>query len=225
MSNFNFKFIIFVLFILFILVVYSFNVKQIKEAFDNTKKNREHNIVLIGDSILNNSVYVFENESVPELIKKQLDKKRELYNFAKDGATIQNCYSQLKNISENVYLQKTSVFVSAGGNDILNSRDNISSEFVDNLFEKYIRLLEEISKQFPDANIIVLNLYYPLKPSYTIFHPAIKQWNQLLEDNHLAKGYSILRIDEIIVSEDDIVYDVEPSLQGGQKIADAISGY
>lgn len=222
MSNFNFIIgVLIILFILVIFVVYSLFVKELKEAF----QNQENNIVLIGDSILNNSVYVFENESVPELIKKQSGSKRSVHNFAKDGATIQNCYSQLKNISENVYLQKTTVFISAGGNDILNSRDNISSEFVDNLFEKYIRLIGAISKQFPDANIVSLNLYYPFKPSYKIFHPAIKQWNQLLHDNHLTKGYSILRIDNIIDSEDDIVYDVEPSLQGGQKIADLICSY
>lgn len=235
MSNFKFiseylyLFILFILFILVTVVLFNYwlsSTKHFYEAFNN--ETVETNIVLIGDSILNNFVYVFENESVPELIKREIKgsvNKRTMYNFAKDGATIQDCYSQLKNMDEHEFHKNTHIYVSAGGNDILNSRDNISSEFVENLFEKYSRLITAIKKQFPDANIVSLNLYYPLKPSYKIFHPVITQWNQLLDDNRVTKGYSILKLDDVIVGEEDIVYDVEPSLQGGQKIANAIVHY
>jgi len=41
----------------------------------------------------------------------------------------------------------------------------------------------------------------------------------------LSIGYQLLETDKLIVSEDDIVYDVEPSAKGGLKIASAIVDY
>jgi hypothetical protein len=61
-----------------------------------------------------------------------------------------------------------------------------------------------------------------LKSSFNSIHPLIKQWNQYLTDNSDKKGYKIIKLDEIIVSHEDIIYDVEPSFIGGQKIANAI---
>ena len=55
--------------------------------------------------------------------------------------------------------------------------------------------------------------------------PLIKQWNQLISDNSIKYGFKIIKLDELIVAEEDIVYDVEPSFIGGKKIADAICSY
>jgi hypothetical protein len=206
------------------------------EAFNSKNKNK--NIVLIGDSILNNSVYVFENESVADLIKNKMqsvsvsvslsesDSKQLFYNFAKDGATIQDCILQVENITDqqiatiNSSDNSTSIVVSAGGNDILNSRN--SESMINTLFEKYTKLISLIKKTFPLKNIVALNLYYPFNSSYKNFHPFIKQWNELLEANQEQNGYKLLKIDSIIVDHDDIVYDIEPSFKGGKKIADAV---
>jgi hypothetical protein len=256
MSNvkFNFKykksiyFFIFLLFVL-LLVVYLFNIiniinknKQFSlfEAFNsNSKNHKNNNIILIGDSILNNTVYVFANESVPDLIKNKMQPEQLFYNFAKDGATIQDCITHLANIPEdkmasiNALESDISIFVSAGGNDILNSRNNEST--INALFEKYIQLISDIKKRFNNEkpnennnnnnnniNIIVLNLYYPFTPSFKRFYPFIKQWNELLEVNQEKNGYQLLKIDSIIVDPDDLIYDIEPSFKGGKKIAEQI---
>jgi len=239
MSNvkFNFKYkksiylLIFLFFTVFVLLfgLYLFIINKNKfalfEAFNN-KNNKNNNIILIGDSILNNSVYVFENESVPDLIKNKMQPEQLFYNFAKDGATIQDCITHLENIPEdkmsaiNALKTDTSIFVSAGGNDILNSRNSEST--INALFEKYIKLITAIKKTFPLKNIVVLNLYYPLKPSFKMFYPFIKQWNELLEANQEKNSYQVLKIDSIIVDSDDIIYDVEPSFKGGKKIAASI---
>jgi hypothetical protein len=234
MSNFKFNkrlyFIIFFFFITSIIWVYLFNKNRgsLFESFTSSIKN--NNIVLIGDSILNNSVYVFENESVPDLIKNKMqsdsDSKQLFYNFAKDGATIYDCILQVDNISDeqiaaiNDSDNSTSIVVSAGGNDILNSRNSEST--INALFEKYIKLISAIKKTFPLKNIVSLNLYYPLNPSYKIFYPFIKQWNELLDTNQDKNGYKLMKIDSIIVDPDDLVFNIEPSFKGGKKIADAI---
>jgi len=213
-----------VLFIVFLLLQYlNFDLK-VFESFSNDKKN----IVLIGDSILNNSVYVFEKQSVPELITIGLIKdktNKTLYNFAKDGSIISDCHNQLIIMNKGLNTNETTIFVSAGGNNILNSILTVNSNvvaFINNLFAEYLQLISAIKTECPSATIVALNLYYPSNNS---FHPLIKQWNQLMSDNSSKSGYKLIKLDEIIVSDEDIVYDVEPSFIGGQKIADAILKY
>jgi lysophospholipase L1-like esterase len=193
------------------------------EQTNNTNTNNIKNIILIGDSILNNSVYTFQNQSVPDLISKQLEKTPEktLYNLAKDGATISDCSNQLNEIPNNLNVNETNVFISAGGNDILNSRQ-LNSVSVDALFNKYMELIKTVKTKLNNSNIVLLKLYYPLKSTYKSFYTVIKQWNQLLDDNSSVIGYKLLHTDTIIVSKEDIIYDIEPSVKGGDKIAEAI---
>lgn len=242
MSYFKKWFVLFLIFILILILIFTFLTSNfivfepflngIKNDTINKNKNKNKNIVLIGDSILNNSVYVFEDESVPELIQIQIKKNKDkdnikFYNFAKDGALISNCHDQILNLklnynSMNLDLNLDStIFVSAGGNNILHSLIN-SELFINNLFSEYLQLIDAIKIKCPTAKIVALNLYYPLKSSLKSLYPLIKQWNQLLTDNSSKKGYQIIKLDEIIVSDEDIVYDVEPSFTGGQKIANAI---
>jgi hypothetical protein len=247
MSNFKFNkrlyfiifFFFFFLFNIIGLYLLNKNRPSLFEAFTSSRSSsiKNNNIVLIGDSILNNSVYVFKNESVPDLINNKMKPNQIFYNFAKDGATIQDCINHLKNVPEdkiNSLDSDTSIIVSAGGNDILNSRDTTNIN-VKVLFEKYIQLISAVKKTFYknektnennteniNTSIVALNLYYPFTPSYKMFYPFIKQWNELLEANQEKHGYQLLKIDRIIVDPDDIIYDVEPSFQGGHKIADAI---
>lgn len=234
MSYFK-KWLIIISFIIFIFIL-GFNFLKTFESFTNTNANdnadnQSKNIVLIGDSILNNSVYVFEKQSVPELIAFGLIKdnsNRKCYNFAKDGSIISDCYNQLSKLNTGTTseLNIKTIFVSAGGNNILNSFQNSDSTiFITNLFAEYLKLIDAIKTKNPSAAIVALNLYYPLKSSFKSFYPLIKQWNQLLTDNSIKHGFKIIKIDEIIVSDEDIVYDVEPSFIGGQKIADAICSY
>jgi lysophospholipase L1-like esterase len=237
MNNFKFKkrlyfiifFLLFLFFIITVIGVYLFNKNRGSEPFTSSNKNK--NIVLIGDSILNNSVYVFKNESVPDLINNKMNSDQIFYNFAKDGATIQDCINHLVNVPQDKIHSlesDTNIFVSAGGNDILNSRDTTNIN-VNALFDKYVELISAVKKTFYkneneniNINIVVLNLYYPFNPSYKIFHPFIKQWNNLLEANQKKLGYQLLKIDSIIVDPNDVIYDVEPSFQGGNKIAEQI---
>lgn len=211
------------LFIIIIVLIAQYYNYNLFESFETEKTNNIKNIILIGDSILNNSVYTLQNQSVPDLISKQLEKTPEktLYNLAKDGATISDCSNQLNGIPANLNLNETNVFISAGGNDILNSR-RLNSVSVNALFKKYMELIKSIKTKLNNSNIVLLKLYYPLKSTYKSFHTVIKQWNQLLDDNSSVIGYKLLHTDTIIVSDEDIVYDIEPSAKGGDKIAETI---
>ena len=211
--------IIFIFLILFALVLLLKNETYLNDYnYDSFTNNNRKKVVLIGDSMLNNSNYVSQGESVPDLLSKKLAGTATVYNFAKDGATIADCYAQLDKTS--IDLSNSTIFVSCGGNNILNGRNEKMD--VDNLFAEYSLLLESIKSRVPNASVYVLNLYTPASGLYKSYKPVIKQWNQLLQDNVSVLDYQILRTDNLLVSEEDFVYGIEPSLKGGEKLVNTL---
>ena len=156
-------FIVVLVFVSTLNTVFEHFTNEIKNANANGNEKSNKNIVLIGDSILNNSVYVFENQSVPELIQQHIQKDKtnmKCYNFAKDGSIISDCYNQLLHLDSGSGLntKETTIFVSAGGNNILNSFIKTES-FINNLFAEYLQLIDEIMNIYPSVTIVALNLF------------------------------------------------------------------
>lgn len=212
--------IIFILFTILLLLVVIFRKETdgVADTFTNTDKGLK--IVLIGDSILNNSAYVSANKSVADLLSKKMVGNT-IYNFAKDGATINDCYAQLDKISTELNNSNTSIIVSCGGNNILGSR-SLKTTDMNNLFNQYSELLKSIKTRVPNASLYVLNLYTPTNSHYVSYHTAINQWNQLLEDNKSSLQYKIINISSLLVTDEDFTYNIEPSEKGGKKIVEAI---
>jgi hypothetical protein len=211
--------IIFILLILFLVVLLlkkEINLNDYYDAFTNNTNGKS--VVLIGDSMLNNSNYVSQGESVPDLLSKRLVGNI-VYNFAKDGATISDCYAQIDKIP---FDSNSTIFISCGGNNILNSRQNLN---VTNLFTEYSELIKSIKVRAPNASFYVLNLYTPASGLYKSYKPAIDQWNQILDDNAALLGYQVLRTDNLLVLDEDFVYGVEPSFKGGKKLVSKIGDY
>ena len=209
--------IVFILFtiLLLLLVVFRKETNNLVDSFTN----KDIKVVLIGDSMLNNSAYVSANQSVPDLLSKELIGNT-VYNFAKDGSTINDCYAQLDKISTDLNNSSTSIVVSCGGNNILNSR-SLKTD-INNLFNEYGELLKSIKTRVPNASVYVLNLYTPTNTHYVSYHSAIKQWNQLLEDNKSSLQYKIVDTSSLLVTDKDFTYNIEPSERGGKKIVKAI---
>lgn len=209
--------------LILLLLLFTLNIGNVKieEPFTN---DTSLNIVLIGDSILNNSAYVSADQSVPDILSKKMNENI-IYNFAKDGSTINDCYAQLEKISLQLDNSKTSIFLSCGGNNILNSRDKIDNKAIANLFAKYKDLIASIKTRVPNASLYVLNLYYPTDGHYVSYRKAIEQWNGLLQGNTSSSDqkYNLIDLSSLLVLEEDFVYGIEPSFKGGQKIVDAIS--
>ena len=110
--------------------------KSVKEGLTNND-----NIILIGDSVLNNSNYVSSGTSVADILKTKTDK---VFNFAKDGATISDCYGQLDKIPTQLNKTNTYVFISAGGNDILNKRGQLTNTNIIALFKSYMSFINAL---------------------------------------------------------------------------------
>lgn len=188
--------------------------------FNSSKEGLTNNnsIILMGDSILNNSIYVPNGESVVDYLKKE---NPNVLNVAKDGATITDLYSQLDNIPLKYNNSNTYLFISIGGNDILHTNATIN---IVQLFNKYLDFLKALRVKLGNTNINILNLYLPANPRYNSYKPTIEQWNQLINkySNKVGEMYNVIDIYSLLNQPEDFVYDIEPSTLASQKIANII---
>ena len=205
------KLIAFAIFIIFIIFT---NLKDIKEGLSSINKK---NIILLGDSILNNSNYVNPGESVSDIIKS---KGRKVINVAVDNSKIKDINKQLNRIPSSYNKSNTYIFLSVGGNDILNLPSQ-NDEQINELFKEYLKNIKAIKNKFPKSKIVALNIYHPPSSYYKMYYNSIGLWNELLDQNTFEK-YKVLNIDNIIKTKNDLVNDIEPSKQGSIKIANAI---
>ena len=190
--------------------------KSLKEGLTNND-----NIVLIGDSVLNNSNYVPDGKSVVDILKT---KTPNIFNYAKDGATINDCYSQLDKIPAELNKTGTYIFISAGGNDILNKHEQLDSQIISQQFNKYMEFIKSVRSKFGGAKINVMNLYLPTNPRFQSYKQSIKQWNQLINEysSKVGEMYNVINLDTLLTTPSDFIYDIEPSETASQKIANVI---
>lgn len=210
----KYTFIIIVISILIIVSCAYFNSR--KEGLTNND-----NIVLIGDSILDNSNYVPSGKSVVDLLKT---KSSNVFNFAKDGATISDCYNQLDKIPYKLNKTETYIFISAGGNDILNNKQQLNSSAIRKLFNEYMDFVKAVRAKFGSAKINILNLYLPANPRYKTYKESIDQWNQLIKEysSKIGEMYNVVYLDTVLTAPEDFIYDIEPSVPASEKIANLI---
>jgi hypothetical protein len=213
--NFTKVFIILIsIFIIFICAFYN----TIREGLTNN-----NNIVLLGDSIINNSNYVPEGKSVIDILRSKTN-PNSVFNFSKDGSTINDLYSQLDKIPLDLNNSDTYIFISSGGNDILNKRGLLNNGEIKQLFDTYMDFIKALRVKLGSAKLNIMNLYLPANPRYQTYKPSIDQWNELINKHSTKVGemYNVINLDTLIKGPEDFVYDIEPSEIASEKIANII---
>jgi hypothetical protein len=200
------------------------NIKY-KESFHSDKQS----FILLGDSILKNNAYVNDGKSVEELLQEVTNGKT--ICLAKDNSKINNIYSQVDNIPQQLNNNFTTIFLSAGGNDILShfpleKENNVKNiDILDTIFDCYKKLIESIQIRIPNANLVLLDIYYPNNVKYNQYHSFISEWNKnlysysLIPKNNIS---SVLKVSNILTKPDDFSHGIEPSSIGSKKIVDSI---
>jgi lysophospholipase L1-like esterase len=194
------------------------------EQFDSNTKV----IILLGDSILKNNPYVSDGKSIEDILSEKSNKK--ILNYAIDHAKIADVYSQLSQIPLDLNSQNTSIFLSAGGNDILTyyvdqENDITNTSQLTTLFESYIKLIKSIQMRLPKAKLFLIDIYFPYNDNYKKYHSIISEWNEMIykyANNSENNITGIIRVSSFISHYQDFSFGIEPSSQGGKKIADSI---
>jgi hypothetical protein len=149
--------------------------------------------------------------------------------YAVDNSTIIDVYKQLDNIPYNFNTSYNTLFLSIGGNDILQkcleNNENCNKSDIVPMFSAYKNLIKSIQTKLPNANIILLDIYYPNNLKYKQYHELIHEWNKMIYDyarepkNNIS---GVLRISNILTKDEDFTLDIEPSAIGSKKIVDTI---
>lgn len=202
--------------ILLVCLVYKI-IYSIKEPLTN--KNKQ--IILLGDSILNNSNYVDTKDTVfYQLQKLSNNANNNIIMKAEDNAKIVNLDSQYNSLLE-YNNSDTYIIISIGGNDILQLTNKVNtnnnSQFSE-LMSEYKEEINLLHSKLPKANILLVSLYYPIDTRFSIYKNFITKWNQ----NMVGLGYQVIHLDTLLVDRSDIVSSIEPSPSGSKKIAQAI---
>ncbi len=207
----------------FIIAVSYFNtyMSTYKESFNSNKQS----LVLLGDSILKNDAYVSDGKSVELLLKERTNGKS--ICLARDDSKIVDIYSQIEKIPNDINTNYTTVFLSVGGNDILthyveqenNSKD---SSILKTIFSAYKKLIKSIKNKLPNANIVLLDIYYPDNIKYKQYHTIINEWNNMIYNYSNKNNCSVLKISGILTGPDDFSLGIEPSSVGSKKLVETI---
>ncbi len=216
MYNFP-KFTSIVIILISIIVIFSCAYfKSLKEGLTNNNY-----VILMGDSVLNNENYVPIGKSVYDILKKKIN---QVLNVSKDGATINDLYGQLDKIPIDVNNSETYIFISVGGNDILNKRSELDSAEVIRLFNTYMEFLKALRTKLGSVNINIMNLYQPANPRYRTYKQSIEEWNKLINQysNKIGEMYNVVDLNSLLTTPQDFVYDIEPSDTASDKIANLI---
>ena len=192
----------------------------------NEGLNIKNNIVLLGDSIFQNKDHVKFNNSVEYYLKKKFNNALVL---AKNNAKIEDLLMQYKQLPDYLDNNNTFLFISIGGNDLLERYDNnkesiYNFKVLNNIFDYYketINILLEIT----DCNIILSDLYYVSDYNYHKYHLLVNKWNNLLESFASEKKLDLLKLSNNLYKPIHFINSIEPSKIGSQIIVNNIYKY
>ena len=212
----------------FVILAVSYYTQYKYESIISENFSNNNNIILLGDSILKNNNYVKNGLSIEDILREK--KGENLYCLAANNSTIVDIYSQLDNIPVEINNDKTTIFISSGGNDILSQyvdRDSdISNTHILNvIFIAYKKLVKGIQTKMNKSKIVLIDIYYPTSNQFTQFHPIVKEWNKLIEKYANKNSFGLLQISKSVTSSDDFTLSIEPSEKGGEKIANSILNF
>ena len=195
-----------------------------KESFNSSKQT----FVLLGDSIFKNNNYVSDGNSVDYLLSQKTQNKT--ICLATDDSTIVDVYNQISNVPDGLNNSTTTIFLSIGGNNIIshyvnNEYDSENADILGTIFAAYKKLVKIIQSKLPNANIVLLDIYYPENLTYKQYHPIINKWNNMIYTySKLSKNniYGVLKVSNILTQPDDFTLGIEPSATGSKKLVDAM---
>jgi hypothetical protein len=198
----------------------------LREPFDNNKIDK--NYVLLGDSILKNNSYVKNGKGIDDILIEKTNGNTHCY--AKDESTIVDVYSQLDLISNELNKKSTTIFLSVGGNDILNNYADKEVSIKDTnvlgpIFNAYKTLIKSIQTKMNESKLVLLDIYYPTNIKLSQYKPILQEWNKMITDFASSNNIEVINISNILIESTDFTLNIEPSESGGEKIADNILLY
>mgnify|MGYP001160075597 CR=1 FL=1 len=196
-------------------------------------------VVLFGDSIIDNKIYVNHGEfSVLEHLENISN--YEYIQVAYDGHTTFDV--QNKQLHLSTIVKPSHIVLSVGGNDLLQNLSYLSKSPVSNVNEavsgiqqhifepleqRFETIIEELSSQ--RANLLICTVYEgdlgrtdEFKDVLDSSKIMVSSFNDIVYKTAKKYNADVLELREIFISSDDYANPIEPSHIGGEKLAKSI---
>lgn len=192
----------------------------------------EKNIVLLGDSIFDNESYVPGEPCVTDQFRAIVGDRASVSMLAIDGDYVEDVGRQLRKLPAGA----THLFVSAGGNDALNHAYRLNNDYEHSrqLFTEWSQIQSDFRARYqamlqgvlacmlPTA---VCTIYDAVPSIGQIEKTALSLFNDVIVGEAVKKNVPV--VDLRAVCTDPLDYSplspIEPSCQGGAKIAKALA--
>lgn len=186
-------------------------------------------IVLLGDSIFDNKVYVGGDPDVIAHLQSMISPDWTATLNAVDGSLVEHVGSQLAASPETA----THFVVSTGGNnalmntDVLNLEVRTSAEVfrvlsnrLDEFERQYRKMLETVlSRNLPVAVCTIYNPNFLEPLLQKIATVALSTFNDVIIRQAMLAGIPFLDLRLVCSEKSDYANEIEPSSKGGRKIA------
>ena len=207
--------------LIFLVVIYlTISYSKFPPKIIETLSNKDY-LILMGDSIFKNDVYVNEGNSVGENLQSV---HGNVIVLAEDNAIIDDIEKQTSLIPNNAKKQNTKIVVSVGGNDLLNKynfNDVNNLSHVDTIFNQYTSSINNLKNKY-DCEIILCNIYYPRSESVVRYYDIIDLWNSKIKNYAKVTNLKVIKLDENVDKEEYFTNEIEPSGKGSKIISDVI---
>jgi hypothetical protein len=192
------------------------------------------NVVLLGDSIFDNGAYVRGGPDVVRQLRGKLPTRWNASLLAEDGAVTREVHAQLARLPTD----SSHIVVSAGGNDALGASFLLGQRVATvadalSLLEKaqshfaadYEKMADAVAAAGLPAAFCTVYDTPPSSPDRRIVRTALAIFNDVITRATFARGAALIDLRLICDSEEDYANPIEPSTQGGDKIAAAIAAW
>lgn len=187
---------------------------------------------LLGDSTLDNAAYVVAGADITSQLGQLLPNMWKVDLLARDGAVISDVVAQLTRLPAGC----THLVISVGGNDALREsgvfEQRVGSvaealQGMDEVREKfrasYVEMLEAaLSHNLPTAVCTIYNPRYPDRLRRRIAAAGLALLNDVITREAFGRRLSLIDLRIVCDHDADFANPIEPSAQGGAKIARAI---
>ena len=190
-------------------------------------------LVLVGDSVFDNAAYV-NGPDVSDQVEAKMPDDWAVSLLAVDGSYILDVQNQLEQLPGDAQI----LVVSTGGNDVLVQTEVLNDavttvgeallllgDAVGQFREDYCRMLEAVVAT--DVQPYICTIYRPDFPDedfQSMTSTALGLFNDVIVEEASLRLLPILDIRAIFTDSGDYANPIEPSVQGGQKLADEIAG-
>ncbi|CAO4152690.1 GDSL-type esterase/lipase family protein [Methylorubrum extorquens] len=192
-------------------------------------------VVLLGDSVFDNAAYVRGGPDVVQQLRTMLSEGSQATLLAVDGHVISDVPRQLSRLPGNA----THLVVSVGGNDALRASGVI--ERPTRSVAEALHLLAEVQERFqtaytamldavqaaarPTALCTIYDPRYPDSQRRRLIKTALALLNDVITREAFTRRLSLVDLRLLCNEDADFANPIEPSMQGGQKIVQAIAAF